>query len=335
MTEKIRVGIIGCGWIAPMHVKNLLSTPEVQLAGFCSSRGESALRLKNEFVGKTDEKMVFTDYKEMIEECKLDAVEILTPNTYHFPQAMYALQKGLHVLLEKPITTQVSQARELIETADSRGKVLLVYYQRHYLPPYVYAKRIIEKGELGEIKLISITEVQEWVEGSKGTWFIDPEQSGGGLLIDSGSHYVDLMLWLTDLRPEEVFAFVDQQGLGVDISSSLSVKFKGGAVAGMCCGNAPGWYGNIYIGGTKGSLIFREFEPDGWRSVRVYRQLSGGDLSEIYQLPGPSNPDANFIKAILGKEENLSPGICGLRVIELTCAAYESAKEGRKVVLEG
>jgi len=322
---KIRVGIIGCGGISYGHLKWLASIPEVELVGFADIKREAALKLKGEFVEKGDS-LVFTDYKEMINKSSPDAVEVLTPHTLHFSQCLYALEEGCHVLVEKPMTTEVLHAQRLIGMAKSKEKILLVSYQRHYQPSFRYAKEAINKGEIGEIKLISASLAQEWRKLVDNTWRQDPELSGGGQLLDSGSHLIDIILWLTGLEPGEVFAFVDREDLKVDIFSNFVVRFKNGALASVAIsGDAPGWHENLSIWGSKGALFFQ----DG----KVKRQLSNGDIYQPYGLPYLLNPDINFIRTILGKEEVHSPGSCGLKAIELASAIYESAKNGKKIIL--
>jgi len=325
MKKKIRVGIIGCGGMSYVHVRCLASMPEVELVGFADVKRQAALKLKEQFVGEGDS-LVFTDYREMIEKSSLDAVEVHTPHTLHFAQCLYALERGLHVLVEKPMTTDVSHAQKLIGMAKSKGKVLLVSYQRHYQPLFRYARKLIEDGEIGEVNFISASLAQDWRKLSNNTWRQDPELSGGGQLMDSGSHLIDIILWLTDLQPKEVFAFVDKQGLKVDIFSSFLVRFQNGTSASVAIsGDAPGWYESLSIWGTRGALFFQ----DG----KVYHQVSNGDTYQPHRLPHPITPDGNFIRAILGKEEVYSPGSCGLRVVELTRAIYESAKKGQKITL--
>jgi len=332
---RVRVGIIGCGpgaagrgGVSLMHTKRLMAIPEAKIVAFADVVKERALKRKEEFFPRNNDVFVFTDYKEMINKIDLDAVEIITPHTLHFSQCLYALEAGLNVLVEKPMTTEVSHARKLIEIAKAKKKVLLVSYQRHYLPIFRYAKQVIEKGEIGEIKLVSAFLAQGWRRMVEGQWRVDPALSGGGELMDSGSHLVDAILWLTNLKPREVMAFVDNADLKVDVFSSFSIKFENGALASVAiCGDMParGMREGLAIWGTKGALYFQE--------GKLFHQFSNGDVKEPCCLPAPSDPDTNFVRAILGKERNESPGECGLKVAELTSAIYKSAREGSKVVI--
>jgi len=221
----------------------------------------------------------------------------------------------------------VKQARELVAKTEEKGKVFLVSYQRHLQPEFRYIKRLIETGEIGDIQFISAMQCQDWMNLTKGTWRQDPKISCGGQLIDSASHLFDVILWATGLKPSEVMAFTDNSGTLVDINTSVSIKFSNNAQASIgIVGNSPNWEENITMWGSKGVLYYK--------NGKIEHLLFGADAKiEPVKLPRGSNPDKNFVNAILGKEDNQSPPICGLNVIELTEAIWEAAKTGKKVKL--
>ena len=145
---------------------------------------------------------------------------------------------------------------------------------------------------------------------------------------DSGSHLIDIILWMTGLQPQEVFGYIDNVDTPVDINSALSVKFKNGAEASVAIvAESPTFFEDVAIWGTKGVLQFY------FLSGKVLHQK--GEMNkppEEATLPrATSNPDANFVNVILGKEKNESTSIGGLRVIELTEAAWESGRTGKPV----
>ncbi|MBO3803151.1 MAG: Gfo/Idh/MocA family oxidoreductase, partial [Candidatus Brockarchaeota archaeon] len=270
---------------------------------------------------------VFFDYVQMLDSVDLDAVEILTPHALHFEQIMESLSRGLHVLVEKPMVCKVEHAKKVVEKSELSSKVVLVSYQRHYQPHFRYVKRAISSGELGNVQFVSALQCQDWLEGTKGTWRQDPAVSGGGQLNDSGSHLLDIILWTTGLRAVEVFAYVDNLGSRVDINSALAVKFDNGAEANVSVvGNSPTWWEDITFLGEKGAIFYR--------NGRLQRLEAGGEgFLEPTKLPQGSNPDRNFVRAILGIEPVESPPECGLRVAELTEAAWRSAESGAKMAV--
>ena len=127
---KIRVGFIGCGGNASGHLGRMLGIPEAQVVALCDVDQASLQRAK-ERNPQAAELPEFTHYQEMLEQVELDAVEISTPHTLHFEQIMAALDKGLHVLTEKPMVCTVDHARQVIAKAEATGKVLMISYQRH------------------------------------------------------------------------------------------------------------------------------------------------------------------------------------------------------------
>jgi len=325
--SRIKLGIIGCGGISHYHAGHLLNIPEVDVVAISDINEPNMSKLRNGFPRLLSRSKTFEDYKDMLNAVKLDAVEILTPHALHFEQAMQCLDRDLHILIEKPMVCTVKEAEELIAKAEEQKKVALVSYQRHYQPQFRYIKRLIESEEIGGIQFISAMQCQDWLNYTKGTWRQDPKIGGGGQLIDSASHLFDVILWTTGLQPSEVLAFTDNLGTPVDIDSSISIRFSNNAQANIgIVGNSPCWEENITMWGSKGAIFYRNGKLE---------RLSFGEDARIepIKLPEASNPDRNFVYTILGREENQSPPTCGLKVIELTEAIWESAKTGKKVKL--
>ncbi len=322
--SKIRVGIIGVGGISYGHIRNFMASPDAEIVALVDN-DPKRLETASEKVPELASVPRFSDYKDMLKAGGLDAVQINTPHTLHFEQIMNSLDAGLHVLCEKPMCCTTSHAKEVIKKADESKKVLMISYQRHFQPAYRYIKQLVETGQLGEITYISALQCQGWKKGVAGTWRQIPELSGGGQLNDSGSHLMDMLLWLSGLTAESVYAFVDNCGTPVDINSALTVKFTNGAqgtvsvVGDSCCR----WYEDFTIWGTKGVAFYR--------NGKLMVCNENGEMTEPTDLPPGGNHDQGFCDAILGRDKNWVPPTCGLRVIELTEAAWKSAEKGEPV----
>lgn len=321
MDGKIRVGIIGVGGISYGHIRNFMGSPDAEIAALVDidpKRLEVAHERVPELVGVP----TYSDYRDMLAVGGLDAVEISTPHTLHYEQMMNSLDAGLHVLCEKPLVCSTPHAKEVIKKSEATGKVVMISYQRHFQSQYRYIKQMVADGAIGEISFISALQCQRWKKGTVGTWRQIPEQSGGGQLNDSGSHLLDVILWTSGLTAESVYAFVDNRETPVDINSAVSMKFTNGAqgtisvVADTTCG----WYEDFTIWGSKGVIFFR--------NGRVLYCNEAGEMSEPTDLPEGGNVDQGFCDVILGREKNWVPAECGLRVIELTEAAWKSGETG-------
>jgi len=318
--DKVRVGMIGVGGIARYHLNQLLETPDAEIVAL-NDVNHARLAAVCEQVPQLSEVPTFERYEDMLSSVEMDAVEISTPHTLHFEQAMAALDRGLHVMVEKPMVCRVDHAKELIRKAEGKKRVLIVAYQRHFQPQYRYIRKTVQEGGLGEITYVAALQCQQWKRGTKGTWRQDPALSGGGQLNDSGSHLLDAILWTTDMAVASVHAFIDNLGCPVDINSAVGMRFASGAQGTVSIvGDAPCWYEDFTIWGTKGVMFYR--------NGALTHCDESGEITEPTDLPPAGNVDKGFIDCILGKDINWVPGTCGLRVIELTEAAWQSAQSG-------
>ncbi|MFB3879788.1 MAG: Gfo/Idh/MocA family protein [Armatimonadota bacterium] len=333
---KVRVGLIGCGNIMGAHISNLSALKQARVVALADTRRAQLVAT----VAKHPELEgvpLFSDYRKMIKNVDLDGVVIATPHSFHFEQITACLKAGLHVLIEKPMVCSVQHAKQVVKLAEKTGKVLMISYQRHYSPAHRLVKRMIEQGKIGKLTYISAVQAQDWLRWTKGGWRHNPKLSCGGQLNDAGSHLIDGLLWVTGLQPESVFAEVNNRGTRVDIISGVTVKFKGGAIGTLAVvGDAPGWWEDLAFFGEEGTLYLRRdylrMRDD--RLIKVTRgsKLFSADVEEIpVKSTYSSNADKNFVNSILGKDEPQTPPIYGLRVMQLTEAAWESARTGAAV----
>ena len=327
MADTIRMAVIGVGGMAQGHIERLLLMPEVEMAAFADISPQSLQRTRDKHGAAVADVKTYDDYRTMLDQSKPDAVLIATPHTLHYQMAVDSLDAGAHVLLEKPMVNKVTDAHALLKKIEETGKVVGLAYQRHGLPHFRYIKAKIESGEFGAVQFVNALQQQGWAKGTSGSWRQDPALSGGGQINDSGSHLLDIVLWTTGLAPEKVSAFMDFRGTPVDINSALSIKFTSGAQGNISVvGDAAGWYEDISIWCDSGSFYVRN---DG--TFRVQGTDGKTFSPDPADMPEGSDVDTNFIQAILGKQEIAAKPINGLRTIELTEAAWESAKAGGQV----
>jgi predicted dehydrogenase len=322
---KVRVGFIGSGGNARHHMGNVLKLSEFEIVALNDPNSAMIAQAKRDYPA-LESVPAFADYRDMLSSIEMDAVEISTPHTLHYQQVMDSLDRGLHVLCEKPLVCSVAHAREVIAKRDATGKVCMVSYQRHFQPEFRYIREKIASGEFGAVTFVSALQCQGWKRGTAGSWRQDPALSGGGQLNDSGSHLLDIILWITGLHVSKVSAFIDNCGTPVDINSALSITFKNGAQGNVSVvgDSAAGWHEDVTIWCERGVFFMRNGK------LQVCDQR--GNRYTFDSMPGGSTPDRNFLDAIQGRDTVQSPFECGLRVIELTESAWKSAAQGGAVV---
>ncbi|MBB6733696.1 Gfo/Idh/MocA family protein [Cohnella zeiphila] len=314
--SNIRVGFIGTGGIAGWHARQLLELPEARIVALADTSEKS----RSTFTEKFDLKEVsqFSDYKEMLDQGNLDAVVICSPHTLHFQQARDVLTRGMHVLIEKPMTCSSAEAELLIQTAKQAGKIMQVSYQRHFQPEFLYIRNAIAGGEIGKLTSITASLYQEWRQGTPGSWRQDPALSGGGFLMDSGSHIIDALLWTTGLTPVEVKPQLHMHGAPVEIDTFTSIRFAEGPIAGLnLVGYSPCWHETFVFCGEDGGIFY----DNGKITLRRLRQEP--IVPEL--PPATTNQDKSFIDAILGRHEVLVPGEFALKVVKLSEMIYQAA----------
>jgi len=333
---KVRIGLIGCGGIMGSHVSNYQAIKQAEIAALADvKKAQIAVTVAKH--PELDGLPQFSDYRKMIEKVELDGVVIATPHLVHFDQIRTCLGADLHVLIEKPMVCTVAHAKQVMKMAEKTGKVLMISYQRHYSPAWRLVKKMVEGGKLGGLTFVSALQAQDWLNWTKGGWRHNPVVSCGGQLNDAGSHLIDALLWATGLQPETVFAQINNRGTKVDILAGVTVRFKGGAIGTLSVvGDAPGWWEDIAFYGEKGGLYVRRdyltMRDDQLFQSSRGKALFSAELKELTARPKySSNADRNFVNSILGREEPQTPAICGLRVMQLTEAAWTSARIGGPV----
>lgn len=323
--KKVRIGFIGSGGIMRGHAQRLAEVgADVVALADPSSDARRAIKEKVPQYKDADE---FEDWQEMLKKSDLDAVEIGSPHTLHYEQICAALDKGLHVLCEKPMTCTSAHARDLIKRAKKTKKVLGISYQRHFQGTYRYLRQLVESGQLGKITYVAALQGQEWLNAVRGTWRQTQKLSGGGQLNDSGSHLLDMFMWTTGLEAEEVSCRSDFFDTEVDINSAVNVTFTNGALGTISViGSAPtGFYEDFTIVGTQGIAYYRNGKV-------TYQLGKAGPILELNKGLDWMNVDSNFVGAINGECEIGCPPTIGLRVIELTEAAWRSHDQNGKPV---
>ena len=325
MADKVKIGFIGSGGIARGHAKRLAQTPGAELIAYADPEPDTIERIRSH-VPEFAEAKGFPDWREMLDAVELDAVEIHSPHSFHPEQIIESLKRGLHVLTEKPMVNSIAEAKEVLGAWKESGKILTISYQRQFRGPYRLMREAIGRGEIGEVTQVNSFLSQNWYSIPPTKWRMQKKLSCGGELHDSGSHILNVVTWVPRLEAEEVTAWQEFFDREVDINTVLNVRFRGGALASIfIAGRAPVFYEDMSIVGTDGAFFLRK------GTLKLFKTNPRTEV--LYErVDDYSNPDANFVDAILGRDEPVVSPVDGLRVIEITEAAWKSAEAGGKPV---
>jgi predicted dehydrogenase len=200
--KKIRVGVVGVGFIGAVHIEQLRRLGNVDVA---------ALVEINDPQGKAEALFVpkgYSEYKEMIDKENLDSIHICTGNNTHFEIADYAMDKGLHVICEKPLTIKSDEAEKLVKKAREKGLVNAINYNFRYYPMVYQMREMVRAGELGEVYTVHGGYLQDWLFlDTDYNWRLEPEFSGASRVFsDIGTHWLDLVEFVTGLKVVELLA---------------------------------------------------------------------------------------------------------------------------------
>jgi predicted dehydrogenase len=344
--KKIRVGVIGAGWWATFaHIPALKSHPNAELLAVQSRERAKAEKIARDF----GVKYACAGLQEILAIKEIDAVIVSSTPNVHYAQARAALESGRHVLIEKPMTFTVEEARELVQTAARKNLQLLVSCPWHFTAHGIQARRLIHSGALGEIKMISMLMTNPidkllrgintspthsagdaYVEPCQGS-YNDPAIAGGGQIFCQVSHAAAYLTFLTGLRAAKVYARFDYDGSPSDIYNALTITLENGALATIASTGATPPGERNYEVRIFGSQAILQLEL--WRGSMTLIDFAGKRTefrtlaeNEIYPCQSPA---LNFVDAILGKTLNGSPGELGLASMEIIEAACESAQTNR------
>jgi predicted dehydrogenase len=193
-SDKVRIGIIGCGGIANgKHMPSLKQLPNVEMVAFCDLIEEKAVKAKKDF--GTPDADVYVDYKKLLEDKSIDVVHVLTPNRAHSFITVDALEAGKHVMCEKPMAINSAETKKMLDAAKRTGKLLTIGYQNRQRKEVLYLKHAADEGKFGEIYYAKATAIRRRAVPTWGV-FINEYEQGGGPLIDIGTHSLDMTLWV-------------------------------------------------------------------------------------------------------------------------------------------
>lgn len=284
MTRKLRMGMFGGGkgaFIGAIHRCAALMDNQIELVCGCfSSKPEKSLESGRELM--LDDDRIYSTFQEMIEKeaqlpegQRMDFISIVTPNHLHFAPAKMALENGFDVVLDKPVTYSLEEAKELRDIVRKTGRVLALTHTYSGYPAVKEARERIARGDFGKIRKIYTEYPQGWLSGpaeldpaSNAGWRTDPSRSGkAGCMGDIGTHALHLAEYISGLRCTEMCADVNTyvEGRRLDDDGAALLHFEGGAsgvlIASQVCAGEENPL-RIRIYGEKGGIEWRQMDPN-------------------------------------------------------------------------
>ncbi|GHO43536.1 Gfo/Idh/MocA family protein [Ktedonospora formicarum] len=357
LKDRVRVGVVGLGFGGETILKAYKQIPNVEVVALAGLE-EDRLELLGE---RFDVPHRYRFYEELLERDDLDAISIGVPNFLHAPIAISALERGLHVLCEKPLAHKLEDAEAMVAAATKANRVLQVVFNHRERGDVTTLKRYIEEGKLGKIYYAKAYWMRRRGIPGLGSWFVNKEKSGGGPLIDLGVHVLDFALHLLD-EPDvktvsaTTYGELGHRGLGFDNNSikhentnaynvedlaTAFMRLSNGATLSLECSWAThSSYGDDYgiiLYGTEGGAEIKVQNYSYGDTLRIYTDVAGAP-SVI--SPKTTNGEFHlavarqFIANIQGGNWALHNGTDGLRRSRIIDACYASAREGREVAFD-
>ncbi len=334
-----QVGIIGCGCIFGTHASALEAIQEVRLAAVCDLQPGRLSAAADRYGAQP-----FSDYQEMIRSGKVDTVHLCTPHHLHERMAVYALEHGVDVLCEKPMSITMEEANRMRETARRTGRRLGIIFQNRFNPGALLVKEAMEIGKMG--RLLGGKCQLNWHRDNayyaqdrwRGRW----DTEGGGVIINQAVHTLDLLRWLVGNSPVRVSAQIAHFGdttVEVEDTAMGHIVFAGGATANFYFTNTNVRDTNVTL-----ELFFEDGEAFLDGACGQYRVYSTGETVRADESSAPTgeegskpvygNSHLRQIRAFYQDPEHAAWSLSeAYRTQMLLCALYQSAREHRPLEL--
>ncbi len=283
---RLTYGMIGGGrgaFIGDVHRKAVAMDGKADLVAGCFSQSHENTLATGEALGIPDKSRLYRNFEEMLtaearRKDKIDFVIIVTPNNTHYAMARLAMENGIHVVCDKPLTTTSRDAEELVSMAREKGILFGVTYAYTGYPIVKHMRQMVRNGDLGEIRFVSAEYPQEWLAtplektGQKqAAWRTDPKYAGASNCVgDIGSHIENMVSYVSGLRIQSLLARLDAfvEGRQLDDNASIMVNYKGGAKglywsSQVAIGHDNGLRVRVY--GTKASVEWCQEYPNSCR----------------------------------------------------------------------
>lgn len=324
----MKIGIMS---FAHMHAASyaaaLKKLPQVELVGIYDDDVVRGKKMSESY-GTT----YYENQADFLAE-DIDAVIICSENNRHKEMVLAAAKAKKHILCEKPIATNIADAKEIIEVCKKEDVTLQIAYPVRFSTPILELKEMIDSGELGDIVAFRTTNRGQ----NPGGWFIDQEQSGGGAVLDHTVHMVDIMRWYLGEEITEVSAIIDSYFHNIDIDDAgiLTLEFENGVIATHDASwsrftEYPTWGDAVIeVIGTKQTVIADAFGEH----IKMFSSKEKSLEHVMYGNDMDFGLIRDFVDCIQTGRNPSITGFDGLKSLEVSLAAYESNTKSKKINL--
>jgi predicted dehydrogenase len=345
MGNPVRFGIVGVGGMGNGHARNMPHIPEADLSAVCDISPD-ALRNASEMYSVPG----FDNHIDLLDSGLVDAILVATPHYFHPPIAVDAMERGIHVISEKPMAVTVSGAEAMIDTAQRTGMIFAVMFQQRTLPVSQAAKRLVDEGRLGELyrTLLIDAHFRSQAYYNSAGWRATWKGEGGGVLLNQAPHGMDIFTWLAGM-PTRVSAQINtrQHQIEVEDEATALLEYENGAIGYFLESvNEYPTGMRIELAGERGKLILQDDTLRFWEVKPGVRAASDGtdamwgrpDAEEVTvelerRETGHAAIVRNVARAILHGEPLISPGPDAIYSLELANAILLSGHSGKPVTL--
>jgi UDP-N-acetyl-2-amino-2-deoxyglucuronate dehydrogenase len=355
-SDRVRTALIGCGKVGRIHARALSQLPESEFVAVCDSDPKRAESFATEF-----NVSAFSNISEMVHECGVQVVSVCTPHPLHAVNVIEATACGAHVLVEKPLASNLRDCDLMIASAERHSRQLGVVSQRRFFEPVQRIKAAIDAGKIGNPILGTMT-MLSWRDEAyyrsdpwRGKWATE----GGGVLVNQSPHQLDILQWL--MGPiEEITGYwgnLNHPAIEVDDTAVACVRFRTGALASIVTSvsQKPGIYTNVHIHGSNGASVGVQTDT-GATFIAGVSETEEPPVNDFWTIPGEEDllagfiaddrarfrerrdPDhyhklqiQDFLRAVSTGTRPLVTGQDGRIVVEMFTAIYLSTKDHRPV----
>lgn len=216
--DKIHIGLLGCGGIAQTHLEAIAHVPRVKLEAVQDVNAEAAERAARKY-----NVSVATRPEQLLKNKAVDAVILCVPPVHHFDLMKRAIEAGKHVLCEKPFTLSLKDAEEIKKLSKKKGKLVMMASKFRFVEDMIEARKLLKSGIIGDIVMAEVIFCS--IVDMEKRWNSDPKVSGGGVLIDNGSHAVDVVRYLVG-PIESVYAQAGKKTQKMSVEDTARLHFE-------------------------------------------------------------------------------------------------------------